>query len=91
MGRAQRTQAATATALPRGGTLGVAAEAALARALRDIADGHLQVRRSEDGRDSPDRLVAGAPACWWAVLAARGQYFPPAQAGPWHLAGPPPR
>ena len=63
-----------------------AAEAALSRALRDVADGHLSVWRSGKGVDTPDRGLAGAPKIWWEVLAGRGLYEPPVIApGPWTL------
>jgi hypothetical protein len=62
-------------------------EATLTRALRDIADGHLVVYRRADGTNSPDRLLAGAPARWWLILEERGQYLPPVSGnGPWRLA-----
>jgi hypothetical protein len=71
--------------------LGVSAEAALTRALRDIADGHLTVWRSLEGIDRADRQLAGAPARWWEILAARGEYLPPTTvSGPWRLRTPDP-
>jgi hypothetical protein len=92
MGRA-RQQLRSASASSRrsdgGGaerTLSAVAEAALLRALRDIADGHLAVWRSADGRDYADRTLAGAPQQWWLVLAQRGLYLPPEhETGPWRL------
>jgi hypothetical protein len=61
-------------------------EAALVRALRDIADGHLTVWRSADGKDYADRTLAGAPFKWWELLAERGQYLPPdTPTGAWRL------
>jgi hypothetical protein len=60
----------------------------LARALRDIADGHLMVLRGADGIDRADRLLAGAPAQWWKILEARELYLPPAVSGAWTLQSP---
>lgn len=57
----------------------------LARALRDIADGHLEVRRRADGTDAFDRVVVGAPAAWWEILRERGLYQPPSGPGRWTL------
>lgn len=68
------------------GQLSRAAEEALRRALRDIADGHLTVWRSRDtGEDLPDRQVALAPVGWWEILRLRGLYEPPEVNGHWRL------
>lgn len=60
-------------------------EAALTRALRDIADGHLKVVRLADGQDVPDRVVIGAGERWWETLRERGLYVPPEHTGAWRL------